>query len=54
MHLGKIYNAKCQYTVGGQFIQKVSEEKYLGVIICDDLKVASQCAKAALAANRIL
>ena len=53
MHLGK-NNTKCQYIMGGQLLQTVSEEKDLGVIISDDLKVTSQCSKVVLTANRIL
>ena len=53
MHLGK-NNVKSQYVMGGQILQEVSEEKDLGVIISNDLKVSSQCSKAAKTANRIL
>jgi hypothetical protein len=53
MHLGS-NNPKCQYILGGQFLQEVTEEKDLGVIISNDLKVGSQCARATLTANRIL
>ena len=53
MHIGN-KNVKCQYSMGGQFLQVVTEEKDLGVIITDDLKVSKQCAKAAATANRVL
>ena len=53
MHFGNT-NSKSQYVMGGQPLQVIAEEKDLGVLISDNLKVASQCAKAAMTANRIL
>jgi len=35
-------------------LQAVSEEKYLGIVTTNDLKVSRQCAEAAAKANRVL
>ena len=53
MHFGN-NNSKSQYIMGGQPLHVISEEKDLGVLISDNIKVASQCAKAAMTANIIL
>jgi hypothetical protein len=46
MHLGR-KNNKYDYEMDGQKLDTTKEEKYLGMIICDNLKTAAQCAKAA-------
>jgi hypothetical protein len=46
MHLGR-KNNKFDYKMAGQKLEKTKEKNDLGVIICDNLKIAAQCAKAA-------
>ena len=53
MHFGK-HNDKELYFMGNTCLSPVVEEKDLGVIIQDDLKISKQCAKAVKTANRIL
>jgi hypothetical protein len=53
MHLGR-KNNKFDYKMAGQILEKTKEEKDLGVIICDNLKMAAQCAKAAKTAQSVL
>ena len=53
MHFGN-NNLHAVYTLGGKVLQVVDEEKDLGVIVQDDLKVSKQCAKAVTTANKIL
>ena len=53
MHLG--YNNKnVNYSLGGKNLEKVTEEKDLGVLISDDFKFGNQCSKAAKKGNQIL
>jgi ribonucleases P/MRP protein subunit RPP40 len=53
MHLGR-KNNKYDYEMAGQKLDTTKEEKDLGVIICDNLKTAAQCAKAAKTAQSVL
>ena len=58
MHFGRT-NPHFSYCMGGYapagtLLEVVSEEKDIGVIVCDSLKPSSQCAKAAKKANCIL
>ena len=53
MHLGS-NNFKHNYTMRDTQLQNESQEKDLGVIIKDNLKVDAQCAAAAKKANRVL
>jgi hypothetical protein len=51
LHIGK-KNMKAQYKIDGKNIGAVREEKDLGVMVTDDLKVAKQCNKAASRGNQ--
>ena len=53
LHIGK-KNMKAQYKIDGKNIGAVREEKDLGVMVTDDLKVAKQCNKAASRGNQKL
>ena len=53
MHFGK-NNAKAEYKMNEQKLAEITEEKDLGVIISNDLKVSKQCGKAASKGNQIL
>ena len=58
LHLGN-KNIKCEYSMistdgARKTLQSVNEEKDLGVIICDDLKVTRQCAVTTQKAMKIL
>ena len=53
MHLG-YNNGLTNYTMNGNILESVVEEKDLGVIFQDNLKWDKQCAKAVNTANRIL
>ena len=53
MHFGR-KNMKAEYSMGGERLDVVDEEKDLGIIIQDDLKVSKQCVKAVKTANRVL
>lgn len=53
MHLG-IHNKEYDYTMNGEKITKVTEEKDLGVWTTQTLKPTKQCETAALQANLIL
>jgi ribonuclease P/MRP protein subunit RPP40 len=53
MHLGK-NNCKEVYKLDGVILDEVREERDLGIIISDNLKVGEQCAKAAKKGNQIL
>jgi len=53
LHIGK-KNRKARYEINGIRIGVVTEEKDLGVIVADDLKVAKQCNKAASKGNQKL
>jgi ribonuclease P/MRP protein subunit RPP40 len=53
MHIGK-KNSGAKYVMGNKEIMEVQEEKDLGVIVCQNLKVAKQCGQAAKKGNQIL
>jgi hypothetical protein len=53
MHFG-VNNAKEKYSINNIVLNVVKEEKDLGVIVQDDLKVSQQCSKVVKTANRIL
>jgi len=53
MHIGHS-NSKAKYEMNDQFLDEVTEERDLGVIMQSDLKCSSQCTKAVNTANRIL
>jgi len=53
MHLGK-GNPKEKYLMGRKIMDIVHEEKDLGVVIQDNLKVSQQCSKVVKTANKIL
>jgi ribonucleases P/MRP protein subunit RPP40 len=53
MHLGR-NNPKQQYSMEGKTLNVVHEERDLGVIVQDDLKVSQQCSKVVKTANRVL
>ena len=53
LHLGK-KNPEHSYSLGGETITSVEEERDIGVIITRNLKPTKQCEKAARTANRIL
>ena len=42
------------YELGGRELESILEEKYLGVVITKDLRVSTQCSRAAKTANRVL
>ena len=53
LHIGH-GNGRKVYHLNGHEISAVSEEKDLGVIMAESMKVGKQCAAAALKANRVL
>ena len=53
MHLGR-KNPRAEYKISDTVLTSVSEERDLGVIISDDLKVGRQCHRAAGNASRML
>ena len=53
LHIGH-NNEKYRYYINGQEIQKVSEEKDLGIIISEDLKPKKHIARIVKRANRLL
>jgi len=54
MHVGG-HNQPCsEYYMEGHKLEKCHEEKDLGVLVSDDLKVESQCNPAFSKANRML
>ena len=53
MHLG-LRNMHWNYSMGGRHLKEVTEEKDLGVIITNDLKVEAQCSAACVKANMML
>jgi len=42
-----------KYSIGNHRLEYCSEERDLGVIMCADLKVGSQCAEACMKANKM-
>ena len=53
MHFG-CKNSQQQYSIAGSILSVVEEEKDLGVLIRNDLKVSQQCSKVVKTANQIL
>ena len=53
MHFEK-NSSEATYQLGGRNLESVHEEKDLGVIIQDNLKISKRCSKAVNSANRIL
>jgi ribonuclease P/MRP protein subunit RPP40 len=53
MHLG-YNNSRAKYEMNGKYLEEVTEERDLGVIMRSDLKCSSQCIKAVSTANRVL
>ena len=53
LHFGK-HNMNADYSMDGKALQVVTEERDLGVIVQNDLKVSQQCVKAVKTANQIL
>ena len=53
MHLGN-NNGETRYEMGGKTLQKVMEEKDLGVVFSNKFKVGKQCLKAANKGNQVL
>src|SRR3981081_1675878 len=53
MHFGH-KNVRTKYEMNGIELTEVKQETDLGVVICDDLKVGTQCYKAAMKGNQIL
>jgi len=53
MHLGRS-NKEFQYSMGGQQLEIVSEEKDLGVQFTEDLKPSRQCKQAYSKASKVL
>ena len=54
MHIGNKNKVFDEYAIGGHMLEKVEEEKDLGVIINDKFKVDKQCAMVAKKANQVL
>jgi hypothetical protein len=53
MHFGR-NNAEMDYMMGGQVLEKTSEERDIGVTVTKDLKPAAQCSKAVRTAMTVL
>ena len=53
MHLGK-HNLEWNYVMRQQRLKVVAEERDLGVVLRDDLKVSSNCQQAYIKASRML
>jgi len=53
MHIGKV-QVQHHYYMNSQQLEVVDEEKHLGIIITNDLKVLQQCQLAVSKASRIL
>ena len=53
MHIGN-NNIKAKYEMNSKFLEEVTEERDLGVIMQNDLKCSSQCIEAVKTANRVL
>jgi len=54
MHIGNKNNLFDEYPIGGHTLERVEEEKDLGVIINDQFKVDKHCAIVAKKANQML
>ena len=53
MHLGA-NNGRSQYTMGGQVLQQIDEERDIGVTVTNNMKPAAMCCKAARTASTVL
>jgi len=53
MHFGR-NNRQLNYTLDSKMLQKVHEEKDLGIVVLDDLKASLQCTQVYNKANRML
>ena len=53
LHLGR-GNGQHRYVLDGQEIQRVSEQKDLGVLIADNLKPSAHCVTSCKQASRVL
>jgi hypothetical protein len=53
MHFG-YNNPKSIYTINGKTLEVIAEEKDLGVIVQNNLKVSAQCSKVVKSGNKIL
>jgi hypothetical protein len=53
MHIG-LGNGKANYEMNDKYLEEVTEERDLGVIMQNDLKCSKQCLKAVNTANRVL
>jgi len=51
MHLG-LNNVKAKHEINGKYLEEVTEERDLGVIMQSDLKCSKQCLKAVSTANK--
>ena len=54
MHIGNKNNLFDEYAIGGHILERVEEEKDLGVLINDKFKVDKHCAMVAKKANQVL
>ena len=52
MHVG-LNNNKAIYEKNGKYLEEVTEERDLGVVLLNDLKCSKQCLKAVRTANRV-
>ena len=52
-HMG-INNVKAKYEMNGKYLEEVTEERDLGIILQSDLKCRKQCLKAVSTANKVL
>ena len=53
MHIG-LNNNKAKYEMNGKYLEEVTEERDLGVVLQTDLKCSKQCLEAVNTANRVL
>jgi ribonuclease P/MRP protein subunit RPP40 len=53
LHVGRT-NHRFQYVMDNQILESVTEERDLGVLVSDDLKVSANCLAAYNKANKIL
>ncbi|MGE5822000.1 MAG: RNA-directed DNA polymerase [Nitrososphaerota archaeon] len=53
MHIG-LGNGMAKYEMNGKYLEEVTEERDLGVIVQNDLKCSKQCLKAVNTANKVL
>jgi hypothetical protein len=53
MHIGQ-NNNKANYEMNGKYLEEVTDEKDLGVVIQNDLKCSTQSREAVRIANRVL